>query len=144
MARSHREFLGKTANQSQPLRGALGVDLVTATARMNIRRIIRSFRRGSISKLFAALLVLLVVSPFTAPFATCDLTEVSGLGTIHVGNLSADKDAQKSSAVNLATVRLGAADCTSDRQRLGRICDARRLVRADVRGESHRKASRVA
>jgi len=34
MARSHREFLRKTANQLQPLCGAPGVDLDTATARM--------------------------------------------------------------------------------------------------------------
>jgi hypothetical protein len=58
-------------------------------------------RRAMVSKLFAALLVVLAISPFTAPFPTFDLAEFSGNITVHQGNLSADKMAKDKSTAHV-------------------------------------------
>jgi hypothetical protein len=64
---------------------------------MNALRSVMRLRRATLSKVFAALLVILAVSPFTAPFSTYDFAEPDGRSGVHHGILSADKiDGDKS------------------------------------------------
>ena len=62
---------------------------------------IRSLRRATVSKLFATLIVVLAVSPFTAPFSTFDLTELPGNTAVHQGALTGDNTVKEVSAIDL-------------------------------------------
>jgi hypothetical protein len=62
-------------------------------------------RRAVISKLFAVLLVVLAMAPFTAPFSTFDLAELSADGSDHPGPPSDHKTVQDKSTAHV-TLRL--------------------------------------
>lgn len=67
-----------------------------------MRRIqtVAGLRRALISKLLAALLVVLAAAPFTAPFSTFDLAELSGDCSDHPGQLSDHKTVQEKSTAD--------------------------------------------
>ena len=62
---------------------------------------IARLRRALVSKLFAVLLVVLAMAPFTAPFSTFDLAELSGDCSDHSGPQSDHKTAQDKSTAHV-------------------------------------------
>ena|SRR2546425_6948928 len=68
---------------------------------MNRVRSIRSVRRAAVTRLFAAALIVLVASPFTAPFSTCDSAELAGEGSVHVDG---SPDCNTSQYVTVSTI----------------------------------------
>jgi hypothetical protein len=50
---------------------------------------VRAFHRTALARFFAACLVILSISPFTAPFSTFDASEMLGETVVHAGHGSA-------------------------------------------------------
>jgi hypothetical protein len=76
---------------------------------MKGRRIIREVRGAAISKIAAAVLVMLAVLPFTAPFSTFDLADLLS-GDSHGAVKTIDKADEKIAAVDGGMPLLGPID----------------------------------
>lgn len=68
-----------------------------------------SVRRTRLAKFFAACLIALATSPFTAPFATCDVADLSGEAPLHGGSLASK------TAPDVADTPVGGAAISPDR-----------------------------
>src|SRR5262245_38210141 len=72
----------------------------------NFRMSLATVRHSTLSKFCAALIVVLVALPFTAPFSTVALADLTGETAGHEGALSTSKSSDKTTTVGIVAADL--------------------------------------
>jgi hypothetical protein len=72
----------------------------------NFRVSLALLRRSTLSKICAAVIVVLAASPFTAPFSTCALADLTGEAASHEGFFVNSKIADDTTTVDIVTTDL--------------------------------------